>query len=73
LSLSSLGYRCCPIDIELSGLRENINRLHDGKPTWPEPCGPVIRHLGQDGAVDDDQLLLGGMEMPRYHASGECL
>jgi len=25
LSLSSLGYRCCPIDIELSGLRENIN------------------------------------------------
>ena len=35
---------------------------HDGKPTWPEPCGPVIRHLGQDGAVDDDQLLFGGME-----------
>ena len=30
----------------------------------------MIGHLGQDGAANDDQLLLGRVEMPRNHASG---
>src|ERR1700736_4356381 len=43
---------------------------HHRKPSSPEPGRRMIGHLDHHDAANDDQLLLGGVGMPRHHASG---
>jgi hypothetical protein len=45
---------------------------HHGKPSWPEPGRRMIGHLHHHDAANDDQLLLGGVRMPRYEAPRGC-
>ena len=43
---------------------------HHRKPSSPEPGRRMIGHLDHHDAANDDQLLLGGVGMPRHDASG---
>jgi hypothetical protein len=60
-------------EIALAGeLMRHVAR-HHRESAWPKPRGRMIGHLGQNCAANDDQLLFGGMEMLRNHASWGCL